>query len=665
MLFRNLLIANRGEIACRIIRTAQQMGLHCIAVYSDADANAPHVKMADEAYYLGASPARDSYLCGDKILAIAKKSKADAVHPGYGFLSENAEFAQQCAAANIIFVGPPASAITAMGSKSNAKQIMQTAKVPLVPGYHGKDQSLSVLQKEADKIGYPVLLKAVAGGGGKGMRVVNKANEFKAALEATQREALSSFGDDHVLIEKYLTKPRHVEIQVFSDQQDHHVYLFERDCSIQRRHQKIIEEAPAPGLSSELRRTMGETAIACAKAIGYVGAGTVEFLLDEDGQFYFMEMNTRLQVEHPVTEMITGLDLVAWQLRVAAGEPLPLTQKDITLQGHAIEARIYAEDPLQNFLPSIGTIRYLRQPMTTSELRIDTGIKQGCVISQYYDPMIAKLIIWGEDRAQAILRLQQALSQYHVVGVKTNLDLLSLIAKHPVYFSGNLTTHFIPQHEAELLTDAKAITDEAIICAAIYQALTQKLQLQKQAAVQGEANSPWYDGNQWRLNLPAEQRFHFIYHDVNYELHVQYEAQTLLCEIEHRHYRVQAELHDYHLHLKINDQQWQAQIVPDNHELYLFLGGERYVLQLPMPEWELEGDMQDNGHLRAPMPGTVTAVLVKPQQKVKQGDTLIVLEAMKMEHTICAPADGTVSEIGFCIGETVDEGAELIIMEHA
>lgn len=299
MLFRNLLIANRGEIACRIIRTAQQMGLHCIAVYSDADANAPHVKMADEAYYLGASPARDSYLCGDKILAIAKKSKADAVHPGYGFLSENAEFAQQCAAANIIFVGPPASAITAMGSKSNAKQIMQTAKVPLVPGYHGKDQSLSVLQKEADKIGYPVLLKAVAGGGGKGMRVVNKANEFKAALEATQREALSSFGDDHVLIEKYLTKPRHVEIQVFSDQQDHHVYLFERDCSIQRRHQKIIEEAPAPGLSSELRRTMGETAIACAKAIGYVGAGTVEFLLDEDGQFYFMEMNTRLQVEHP------------------------------------------------------------------------------------------------------------------------------------------------------------------------------------------------------------------------------------------------------------------------------------------------------------------------------------------------------------------------------
>lgn len=342
-----------------------------------------------------------------------------------------------------------------------------------------------------------------------------------------------------------------------------------------------------------------------------------------------------------------------------------MTQKDITLQGHAIEARIYAEDPLQNFLPSIGTIRYLRQPMTTSELRIDTGIKQGCVISQYYDPMIAKLIIWGEDRAQAILRLQQALSQYHVVGVKTNLDLLSLIAKHPVYFSGNLTTHFIPQHEAELLTDAKAITDEAIICAAIYQALTQKLQLQKQAAVQGEANSPWYDGNQWRLNLPAEQRFHFIYHDVNYELHVQYEAQTLLCEIEHRHYRVQAELHDYHLHLKINDQQWQAQIVPDNHELYLFLGGERYVLQLPMPEWELEGDMQDNGHLRAPMPGTVTAVLVKPQQKVKQGDTLIVLEAMKMEHTICAPADGTVSEIGFCIGETVDEGAELIIMEHA
>ncbi|MFN7097754.1 MAG: acetyl/propionyl/methylcrotonyl-CoA carboxylase subunit alpha, partial [Gammaproteobacteria bacterium] len=445
-MFNSILIANRGEIACRVMRTAKRMGLRCIAVYSDADAHAPHVKMADEAYHLGPAPARTSYLDAEKILAIAKLSNADAIHPGYGFLSENAEFAKQCETAGIIFIGPPASAITAMGSKSNAKQLMEKAGVPLIPGYHGKDQSAAAFIKAAEKIGYPVLLKAAAGGGGKGMRVVNQASEMEIALAAAKREGLSSFGDDYILVEKYLAKPRHVEIQVFSDQHHHHLYLYERDCSIQRRHQKIIEEAPAPDMTDKLRSAMGAAAVACAKAIGYVGAGTIEFLLDEDGQFYFMEMNTRLQVEHPVTEMITGLDLVEWQLRVAAGEKMPLTQAQIPLHGHAIEVRIYAEDPAHDFLPSIGTIHYLQQPQLQNWLRVDTGVETGSQISQYYDPMIAKLIVWGESRTEAILRLLQALAHYHVCGVQTNLALLANIASHPDYQTAKVFTHFIDVH---------------------------------------------------------------------------------------------------------------------------------------------------------------------------------------------------------------------------
>ncbi|MCW9017799.1 MAG: acetyl-CoA carboxylase biotin carboxylase subunit, partial [Kangiellaceae bacterium] len=433
-----LLIANRGEIACRIIRTAQRMGIECVAVYSDADKNAQHVKLADEAWYIGESPAKDSYLKADTILEIAKKSGANGIHPGYGFLSENAEFAQKCSDNNVIFVGPPVGAIEAMGSKSEAKSIMQNAGVPLVQGYHGDDQSESLLQQEADKIGYPLLIKATAGGGGKGMRVVESSSDFIDALNSCKREAISSFGDDQVLIEKYLTKPRHVEIQVFADNQGNAVHLFERDCSVQRRHQKVIEEAPAPGLTSETREAMGQVAIKAAQAIGYSGAGTVEFLYDEDGSFYFMEMNTRLQVEHPVTEMITGLDLVEWQITVANGLDLPLLQDQLSINGHAFEARIYAEDPNNDFLPATGNISYMGLPVTNANVRVDSGIVSGDTVSVYYDPMIAKLIVWDKDRNSALARLRGALSDFHVAGLTTNIEFLHQLASNDAFIKADL-----------------------------------------------------------------------------------------------------------------------------------------------------------------------------------------------------------------------------------
>ncbi|MBU0911570.1 MAG: ATP-grasp domain-containing protein, partial [Gammaproteobacteria bacterium] len=411
-MFRKILIANRGEIACRVIETAHKLGIRCVAVYSEADANARHVHMADEAFLLGPAPSKESYLRADKILDIAKLSGVEAVHPGYGFLSENEGFAQACAEAGVVFIGPPVPAIAAMGSKSAAKEIMTKAGVPLVPGYHGDNQDPAFLQQQADLVGYPLLLKAAYGGGGKGMRVVWNSSEFAEALAGAKREALNGFGNDKVLMERYLTKPRHVEIQVFADSFGNAVYLAERDCSIQRRHQKVIEEAPAPNFSPEQRKAMGEAAVKAAQAIAYQGAGTVEFLFDEDGSFYFMEMNTRLQVEHPVTEMITGQDLVKWQLLVASGQPLPLTQDQITIDGHAIEVRVYAEDPDHDFLPATGKLTYLRQPEASRYVRVDTGVVENDEVSPFYDPMIAKLIVWDENRDRAIARMLRALDDY-------------------------------------------------------------------------------------------------------------------------------------------------------------------------------------------------------------------------------------------------------------
>ena len=465
-MFNKILIANRGEIACRIIKTAKQMGVLTVAVYSDADKNSLHVHMADEAVYIGPSPSRESYLLGDKVIAAAKKTGAQAIHPGYGFLSENADFCRNCAAENITFIGPPVAAIEAMGSKSAAKNIMEKANVPLVPGYHGDDQSRDIIKKAADDMGYPVLLKATAGGGGKGMRQVWSEAEFDEGLEAAKRESMSSFGDDTMLVEKYLTQPRHVEIQVFCDNHDNAVYLFERDCSVQRRHQKVIEEAPAFSMSQELRAQMGESAIKSAQAIGYQGAGTVEFLLDIDGSFYFMEMNTRLQVEHPVTEMISGQDLVEWQLRVAAGELLPKTQEQLVLNGHAFEARIYAEDANNDFLPATGKLTLLKTPIESEHVRIDTGVRQGDEVSVYYDPMIAKLIVWDENREKALQRLAKALSEYRINGVVTNIDFLYNLATSAPFKAADIDTGFIEKnYDLIFHNDEKPLVNELPIAA--------------------------------------------------------------------------------------------------------------------------------------------------------------------------------------------------------
>jgi len=482
-MFNKILIANRGEIACRVASTARQLGVRTVAVYSDADASARHVALCDEAVRLGPPPARESYLRGDLMIAAARATGAQAIHPGYGFLSENENFAQACGDAGIVFIGPPAKAIFAMGNKSEAKALMARAGVPLVPGYHGADQDPALLKREADRIGYPVLIKASSGGGGKGMRIVRAAAEFAAALESCTREAVASFGDARVLIEKYLDRPRHIEIQVFADGHGHCVYLFERDCSVQRRHQKIIEEAPAPGMSAERRRAMGEAAVAAAQAVGYVGAGTVEFITETvgaaRGTFYFMEMNTRLQVEHPVTEMIVGHDLVAWQLRVASGEPLPVRQEELRIHGHALEARIYAENPDRGFLPAIGTLHYLAQPAAVefsgqtnvppAPVRIDAGVRAGDVISAHYDPMIAKLITWGEDRAQAMARMRAALADVHIVGVANNVDFLGRLIDNPSFAAADLDTGLIERERAHLFAAAPPLPLEwlALACARV------------------------------------------------------------------------------------------------------------------------------------------------------------------------------------------------------
>ncbi|MBV9394641.1 MAG: acetyl-CoA carboxylase biotin carboxylase subunit, partial [Methylobacteriaceae bacterium] len=502
-MFEKILIANRGEIACRIVRTARRMGIVTVAVYSDADRDAMHVAMADEACRIGPPPARESYLKIEAIIAAAKRAGAEAIHPGYGFLSENAGFADACAAAGITFIGPPAAAIRAMGGKSEAKALMDKAGIPLVPGYHGEDQSPDLLAREAERIGYPVLIKASAGGGGKGMKVATQHSEFASQLASAKREAASSFGDDRVLIEKYLEHPRHVEIQVFADAHGNCVYLFERDCSIQRRHQKVIEEAPAPNFPQEMRARMGQAAVEAARAIGYVGAGTIEFLYDAVAkQFYFMEMNTRLQVEHPVTEMITGLDLVEWQFRIAAGERLPLSQEDLAIHGHAIEARLYAEDPERGFLPQTGRLTHLVFP-TGENVRVDTGVKGGDIISIYYDPMIAKLIAWGIDRDAAIRRFRSALAKTQVAGLKTNVAFLARLAGHPAFKAADLDTRFIDRHQSDLLVTPPPASEKEFALAALGLLLRRDEEARQAALASADPWSPWGSRNGWRLNDEA------------------------------------------------------------------------------------------------------------------------------------------------------------------
>ena len=654
-MFNKILIANRGEIACRVIQTAHRLGIKCVAVYSEADRNARHVAMADEAFLLGPAPSSESYLRADKIIEICKQSGAQAVHPGYGFLSENTGFAEALEANGITFIGPPSSAIAAMGSKSAAKEIMSHANVPLVPGYHGDDQDPALLRAEAEKCGFPLLLKAVAGGGGKGMRVVEQMSEFDEALTSACREAKNAFGNPDMLIEKYLTQPRHVEIQVFCDQDGNGVYLAERDCSVQRRHQKVIEEAPAPGLSDEVRVAMGEAAVRAAQAIDYVGAGTVEFLYDVDGSFYFMEMNTRLQVEHPVTELITGQDLVEWQLRIAHGEGLPLQQDQIRISGHALEARIYAEDPDNDFLPATGTLRYLRTPEENAHVRVDTGVVEGDEVSVYYDPMIAKLIVWDDNRDRAIARMVTALEDYRIGGLKTNTRFLRHLANAQPFKDEDLDTGFIEKHR-ELLFPANNIdTQRNLAITAAY-----ILESQKAAAfVAGDPYSPFSRQNSWRMNSQYARPMTLIHGDDNHELRVLELQDHYLISVDGVDYQVSASLNDDALQVMINGHRLTVHLFQHNDSFTLFHEGEQFNCELYRERFE-GGDEGGEGSLTAPMNGAMVAVLVEAGQKVAAGETLVVMEAMKMEHSIKAPCDGTVSDIYFAEGDLVSEGAQLI-----
>ena len=667
-MFKKILIANRGEIACRIARTAQRLGIGTVAVFSEADAHALHVAACDEAWPIGSAHPRESYLRGDRILDVAKKSGAQAIHPGYGFLSENADFARACQQSGVVFIGPPPAAIEAMGSKSAAKALMEKAGVPLVPGYHGDAQDLATLQKEAARIGYPVMIKASAGGGGKGMRAVGQAAEFAEALASAKREAASSFGDDRVLLEKYLERPRHIEMQVFADMHGSCLHLFERDCSVQRRHQKILEEAPAPGISAGQRKQMGAAAIAAAKAVGYVGAGTVEFICEQGGGFHFMEMNTRLQVEHPVTEMITGLDLVEWQLRVAAGEPLPLSPDKLSITGHAIEARIYAEDPARDFLPAAGRIEHLRQPQADAHVRIDSGVREGDRVGVYYDPMIAKLITWDTDRPSALRRLRVALGEYQVAGVTTNLSLLCAVAAHPDFADAHrhpaaLDTGLIERNRAALFTEPAPAPDEVLAIGVLSESLRMDSEAAAAAARSGDPYSPWHSRHGWRLNEDSHHTFVLLDAGTPKRIVAHYRDAGYLLELpggKSMRARASAAGNGV-IDVELDGIHSRATVARGASELTVFAGAGRYRLEFEKAAVIEEED--PSGRLVSPLPGNVIEVLVDSGQTVAKGQPLMIIEAMKMEHTVTAPRRGTVKQLYFCKGEQVAEGAQLLEFE--
>ncbi len=659
-MFHVLLIANRGEIACRIARTARRMGIETVAVYSEADAHALHVEAADRAIAIGPAPARESYLNIPRIIDAARRCGAEAVHPGYGFLSENPAFAEACIEARLVFVGPPPSAMRIMGSKAAAKALMQRSGVPVLAGYHGESQDAGRLAAEAERIGFPVVIKAVAGGGGRGMRVVRRAADFTEALASARQEAISAFGDDCVLIERYLERPRHIEVQVFADTHGNAVHLFERDCSTQRRHQKVIEEAPAPGLDPARRAAMGAAAVAAAQAVGYVGAGTVEFVADADG-FWFLEMNTRLQVEHPVTEMITGFDLVEWQLRVAAGEMLPAIQGSITLSGHAIEARLYAEDPARDFAPSIGRIARLRLPPTGDGVRVDTGVREGDSVSVHYDAMVAKLICHGRDRADAIGRLRLALGACEIAGVASNLDMLGRIVRHPVFVAGGIDTGFIAAHADELLSPRGAPPPRVLAAAALGVLLEEAEAAAREAAASADPHSPWHARDGWWLNATLERVLEFVVGGAccpvrvcravgGWQIAV---GDSVLMGCASR-------VADGRIAVELDAGRELVAMTHLGEDVTLRWRGETWRLLLPDPAVAAETRDESGGRVAAPIPGQVTAVHAAPGQRVSRGDVLVVLEAMKTVFRLTAPADGTIAAVLCGPGEMVEEGQVLV-----
>lgn len=647
-MFNKILIANRGEIACRIIKTARSMGIHTVAIYSSMDKDSLHVRSADSAYYVGEATAKESYLNSASIIRVAKESGAQAIHPGYGFLSENPEFAQACEEAGIVFIGPSVAAMEAMASKQLAKQLLEKSNVPLTPGYHGSEQSEEHLLNQAKKIGFPVLIKAANGGGGKGMRTVHSEEEFSAALAGAKRESMASFADDTMIIEKLVLHPRHVELQIMADNHGNVVHIFERDCSIQRRHQKIIEEAPAPNLSSALRKKLADAACEVARSIDYRGAGTVEFLVDSQEQFYFMEMNTRLQVEHPVTEMITGLDLVSWQLKIAAGELLPLTQEEIKSQGHSIECRIYAEDPYHEFIPSIGQIHFLKEP-SGEGIRIDTGVERLSQITMYYDPMIAKLITWGANREEALQRLEQALNHYYIGGLKTNIPFLKAICQHSKFRHAELSTDFLSKESIQLTAPDKEIA-QLMAVSFDYLNTINKIDdplLRDAFSWQSHGLGNWIYRYQ-----DTETRIDAVITPIS--------PNQLKVHINGQEHNLHVSLNEIQLTIEMNQRKYTA--IVENTKDALTLYTTQGQITLERFNWNTLGAQSSThkGQLTAPMPATVVAILKNIGEQVKAGDRLIVLEAMKMEHTIHAPSDGILAEIFYAVGAQVNEGEELL-----
>jgi 3-methylcrotonyl-CoA carboxylase alpha subunit len=664
LVFTKLLIANRGEIACRVIGTCRRLGIRSVAVYSEADAGARHVRLADEAVCIGAAPPRESYLRIDRIVAAAATTGAEAIHPGYGFLSEDAGFAVACAKAGVVFVGPPPEAIRALGSKSEAKRLMETAGVPLVPGYHGEVQAEAFLLERAREIGWPVLIKASAGGGGKGMRIVNEAADFAASLASCRREAAAAFGDDRVLIEKYLLRPRHIEVQVFADHHGNVVHLFERDCSVQRRHQKVVEEAPAPGMTVERRTAMGSVACDAARAVGYVGAGTVEFIVASDGAFYFMEMNTRLQVEHPVTEMITGQDLVEWQLRVAAGERLPLSQTQLAIGGHALEGRIYAEDPERGFLPSTGTLTHLAPPPASVHVRVDSGVDQGDVVSPHYDPMLAKLIVWDEDRERACARMLQALAQYRIVGVASNVLFLSRLVASPAFAAADLDTALIERERDVLFPEPAPTPDSVFALAALAELLRQQDTAGRRTLREADRWSPWHARDGWRLDAGLTRTLRFRAGEQEGSIAVTYFGRWFLLNIDGNVLQARGELtRNGALRAELGGRRLSATVIAAGEKRHVFVDGRHYPLAAVDPLYQPGEGGGIDGALTAPMPGKIIALLAVPGTAVAKGTPLLILEAMKMEHTITAPADGILKRFRYAVGDQVAEGADLVELE--